>query len=420
MDAKRLRILVAAVLIAFGVVVIFAGIRMFEKKNSTEEKKEEKEPYKPNDVNIDGFTYSFLKLETKNENIIYSPLSIKYALFMLKDGANGKTLKELDSLIGNLSLTKYENIDKVLSLANSIFVRDSYKEYIIDSYANTLRDSYNAEVFYDEFKDASNINNWIAEKTFNIIKNMLSDDAVRDKNLKVALVNALAIDMEWLEKFKNENTRSETFTKENGEEIKTAMMHHTTRSSDFKYTDTDDFKMVSMPLSDYSGTQLEFIAIMPEKEKLKEFITSDSFENDLENLLNNMTILSDRKLSISIPRFEYNYKTELKDDLETLGIHDAFINGVADFSNMSNSELFVGQVLHKADIKFSEEGIKAAAATVIMMKDNAMFEEPEEITYLKFDKPFMYVIRDKNTNEVWFTGAVYEPALWEKVKDDYK
>ena len=265
-----------------------------------------------------------------------------------------------------------------------------------------------------------NINNWIAKKTFNIIKNMLTDENVRDKNLKVSLVNALAIDMEWLEKFKNENTGSETFTKENGEEIVTAMMHHTTKSSEFKYTDADDFKMVSMPLNDYSGTQLEFVAIMPENVTLKDFITSDSFESDLENLLNNMTILSDRKLSISIPKFEYNYKIELKKDLEKLGIHDAFIDKVADFSNMSKSELFVGQVLHKADIKFSEEGIKAAAATVIMMKDNAMFEEPEEITYLRFDKPFMYVIRDKNTNEVWFTGAVYEPVLWEKVKSDYK
>lgn len=417
MDSKRLRILVSAVLIAFGVVVVFAGIRMFEKKNNSEE---EKETYKPNDVNIDGFTYSFLKLETKNENIIYSPLSIKYALFMLKDGANGNTLEELDSLIGNLSLTKYENIDKILSLANSIFVRNTYKEYILDDYVNKLKDSYNAEVFYDEFKDASNINNWIAKKTFNIIKNMLTDENVRDKNLKVSLVNALAIDMEWLEKFKNENTGSETFTEENGEEIVTAMMHHTTKSSEFKYTDADDFKMVSMPLNDYSGTQLEFVAIMPENVTLKDFITSDSFESDLENLLNNMTILSDRKLSISIPKFEYNYKIELKKDLEKLGIHDAFIDKVADFSNMSKSELFVGQVLHKADIKFSEEGIKAAAATVIMMKDNAMFEEPEEITYLRFDKPFMYVIRDKNTNEVWFTGAVYEPVLWEKVKSDYK
>ena len=28
---------------------------------------------------------------------------------------------------------------------------------------------------------------------------------------------------------------------------------------------------------------------------------------------------------------------------------------------------------------------------------------------ITFDKPFIYLIRDKNTGEVWFMGSVYEP-----------
>ena len=28
---------------------------------------------------------------------------------------------------------------------------------------------------------------------------------------------------------------------------------------------------------------------------------------------------------------------------------------------------------------------------------------------LTFDRPFMYLIRDKETGEVWFAGTVYEP-----------
>lgn len=43
-------------------------------------------------------------------------------------------------------------------------------------------------------------------------------------------------------------------------------------------------------------------------------------------------------------------------------------------------------------------------------------EEPVDIT---IDKPFMYVIRDKKTGEIWFAGTVYEPDLWENVKGDY-
>ena len=46
---------------------------------------------------------------------------------------------------------------------------------------------------------------------------------------------------------------------------------------------------------------------------------------------------------------------------------------------------------------------------------------PDETTviYLKFDKPFMFIIRDKENDEVWFTGTVYEPILWDSVKGSY-
>ena len=37
------------------------------------------------------------------------------------------------------------------------------------------------------------------------------------------------------------------------------------------------------------------------------------------------------------------------------------------------------------------------------------FEVPVEEIDLTFDKPYMFLIRDKATGEVWFTGTVYEP-----------
>lgn len=37
------------------------------------------------------FSMKFLKMENNKQNMIYSPLSIKYALKMLNEGANGNT-----------------------------------------------------------------------------------------------------------------------------------------------------------------------------------------------------------------------------------------------------------------------------------------------------------------------------------------
>ncbi len=407
------------IFLAITTIVIVAGLSicLFGKKEEKKQDNPEK-PYNPNNVVIDGFTYSTLKLETNEENLVYSPLSIKYALSMLQEGAANNTKDEIVKVIGENPPTKYNNIDKILSLANSVFIRDTYKEYVKETYIDTLKDKYNAEFFYDEFKDASNINNWIEDKTFKIIKNMLLDYQVQDPNLKMVLVNALAIDMEWASKFEELNTYSRPFTKSNGEEINVAMMHESTKSKQNKYYQDEDYTALSMPLKDYEDTQLEFIAIMPNSKNLKEILTNDDMESNINSILNKLHTVDKEELSISIPRFEFEYKVNLTEDLKKIGIKEAFSSS-ADFSNMSSKELFVSDVLHKANIKLSERGIKAAAATVIMMKDNAMIPEEHEIKYLNFDKPFMFIIRDSKTKECWFVGTVYNPTLWENVKDDY-
>ena len=68
----------------------------------------------------------------------------------------------------------------------------------------------------------------------------------------------------------------------------------------------------------------------------------------------------------------------------------------------------------------SEKGVKAAATTVIYLEDGAMIGEVKKPVNIKIDKPFMYVIRDKKTNEIWFVGAVYEPNSWDNDKASYE
>ena len=149
---------------------------------------------------VSEFELLFLKLENQKENKIYSPLSIKYALKMLEDGTNGESKEQISKLLGKTSLTKYVS-NKNLSFSNSFFIRDTYKSQVRESYINNLRNKYNAEVKFDTFESADSINNWINEKTFEIIPELTDDETV--KTLDFALINALAIDMEWEYKFLN-------------------------------------------------------------------------------------------------------------------------------------------------------------------------------------------------------------------------
>ena len=38
------------------------------------------------------------------------------------------------------------------------------------------------------------------------------------------------------------------------------------------------------------------------------------------------------------------------------------------------------------------------------------FDVPVKKIDITFDKPYIYIIRDKDSGEVWFTGTVYEPT----------
>ena len=413
MEKKNKLLFTVVSLIAIAVLCIILAV-VFGHKNEREKKP--LNPNKPDVAETNDFTYAFLKMESNKENFIYSPLSIRYALSMLRDGANGNTKDEIVKVIGEGIPTTYKDIKDVLSLANSIFIRDTYKNNVKEKYTDLLEEKYAAEIIYDKFENANNANKWIEEKTFKIIKNMLRDDQVKNPNVKMLLINALAIDMKWEYEFDSENTGSDTFT--NGDKKLEVAMMGRGLDPESKYYKDDEITAVSMPLKEYEGTQLEFVAIMPND--LDSFIDNEDILNKVKEIDNGFeSATPDKVVKVHIPRFDYEYRMELKKDLLAMGVVEAFNIDEADFSNITDGELGVDEVLHKAKIEFTEKGIKAAAATVIVMKDNAAHIEEREIIYLDFDKPFMYLIRDAKNGEVWFVGTVYEPVLWNDVKADY-
>lgn len=425
-EKKELKIKFKTAVIAIIVVaIILVAIIAVAINNSRQEKSRGNttiiSEVDPNEQILESdFSLRFLKLENKKQNMVYSPLSIKYALNMLNEGAGGNTKTQIENVLGDLNLTKYNTIDEVLSLANSVYIRDTFAEYVKEDYRKTITEKYNAEVNYDSFSNATNINKWIEDKTLGIIQNMLNDETVQNPDNNMILINALAIDMGWENPFDTNNTYGEDFYLENGDTMTATMMHKETMGDDASYYKDNDITALTMDLQEYDNTQFEFVAIMPE-ENLADYIETLTIE-DVNTILENTTLASDTQygVDISIPKFSFDYNLQLKQDLMDLGITDAFDENLADFSNMASEKLCVGDALHKADIDFSEEGIKAAAVTVIIMDTNSIMpieNEPEEI---RIDKPFMYLIRDKQTNEIWFVGTVYEPNSWKQDMEEYR
>lgn len=359
------------------------------------------------------FDYKFIKLENKAENMLYSPLSINYALNMLRDGSEGDTKTQIDNLIAGTELTKYQNIDKVLSLANALYIRDTYASQVKGDYEQKLKSDYDAEIIYDNFQSADNVNQWISDKTFAQIQNLLTDNNVTSSDL--ILINALAIDMNWDDTFTS-SASGDTFYRADGSEMEaTTMQHNEIKSDSISYYLDDGMTALAMDLKPYDDTQLQFLALMPSGD-LSSFVDGFSTE-DVQNITDALIPSTQTKdgVDVFIPRFKYDYQIQLKDDLDKLGVTDVFSERAKLTGIATDESLHVDDAIHKANIEFAESGIKAAAVTTFLMTTGitAQEDQPEPVV-VRINRPFMFVIRDKNNGQIWFVGTVYEPEEWAK------
>lgn len=463
-----------------------------------------------NDI-VSNFDLSFLKLENQKENKVYSPLSIKYALKMLEDGTTGDSKSQISKVVGNTSLTKY-NSNNNMSLANALFIRDSFENGIKQNYINTLKTKYNAEVMFDPFSTPQNVNSWVSNKTLKLVDNMVENI---NQDTVFLLINALGIDMEWENKFlkpdgvyyeyRHENFKwhsseqvvsydfdekkqkvsgmeviasinnydiveeigEENIRKTVGDEYrKWAKEYYTDLSdkeieeklteyldggfhgtyyskgyiaeidsnykqvgfsTDFSLYIDDNVKAFAKDLKEYDGTTLQYIGIMPITEDLDSYI-KDSDETEINSIINNLKDLKPEnfkegvvtKIIGNIPKFNFEYELNLKEDIKQLGITDVFEEGKANLTEIcDNKEVYITDAVHKANIEFTQDGIKAAAVTKFAGSGagvlfDYLYDVPVEEIDLTFDKPFMFLIRDKKTGEIWFMGTVYEPLLWDE------
>ena len=415
---RKKNIIILSILLT--IILVFTGVIII---NSTKTKHTE-----PNDNNygyVSGeFNLNLIKTvnKTNNANYLISPYSIEIALNMLKNGAKDKTYDEILNVIGERNINDITIKDRI-SVANAAFIKSEYQKYIKESYYNTLKDRYQSEILYDEFKTPKIINNWVNTKTNGMIKEILNDV---NENFVLGLANALAIDVEWDNPFECNQTSSAKFTKIDNKTMQVEMMHNTLKYSGAKYLKSATATGIIIPYKKYAsngkedydnGENLEFVAILP-NDNVNDYI--DSLNNKVLNELYRTAkeVNDEFEIKVSLPRFRYDYElSDFKEVLKKLGIIQAFDPNNANFSNIMDKNsvidnLYVGEAIHKTHIDLNEKGTKAAAITYFgMFKNTSIIMEKENIE-IEFNRPFIYIIKDSKTNEMLFFGVVYEPNKW--------
>lgn len=342
------------------------------------------------------FDYKFIKEIDSNDNSLVSPLSMAYLLSMIQSGAKGSTLNELNIVLDNYDLQPMENIDSKISMANSMWINNKYKNDIDNTFATALKINYHSEILYDEFINADNINKWVSEKTYNMINELFPSDSVNSADTIMALVNAIGINFKWDEEFDCNKTLMSNFLDKN-----VYMMN-----SNEKYLESDYYTGF---IKDYEklsdNSQYEFIGLLPKKD------IQDVINNISNDVIKNS--ITESEAHIQIPRFKYEYNVNnVKGILESLGIKDMFNKEKANFGGIAE-DIYVSSIVQKTYIDFMESGTKAAAASGGAFDITSAAEEKEVI----FNKPFVYLIRKKGSNNIYFIGIVNTPIEYDETKD---
>jgi serpin B len=116
-------------------------------------------------------------------------------------------------------------------------------------------------------------------------------------------------------------------------------------------------------------------------------------------------------VNLSLPKFGLDTRTDLVPILKAMGMRDAVNFEKADFSGITGGrDMFIAHVIHQANIDVDEKGTEAAAATAVGVDTGGGPSALKQIT-LRLDHPFLFLLRDLETDAILFMGRVVDPSV---------
>jgi serpin B len=363
------------------------------------------------------------RLSAEAGNVVFSPASVAIALGMARAGARGETAAQMDAVLREVASDEHaawlNGLDQVLAGRNGTFEDDegTSHELVLDvantyfaqrdyplerAFLEALAARFGAGIQLVDFIADSEtarrlINEWANEQTRGRIPEVLKTGDVTSAT-RLALVNAIYLKAPWLRPFQADQTTDEPFTKLDGSTVEVPMMH-TTHASCGTGAGWGAFELP------YIGNTLSMLVVVPDDLAAFEASLDEAALAEVSRVVRQGFAAPD----VTLPRFGFETREELAAVLAELGMPDAFDPDVADFSGMTGArELFIGKVIHQANISVDEKGTEAAAVTVVGMDVTG---GPSDICTVHADRPFVFAIRDVETGAILFMGRVVDPSV---------
>uniref|UniRef100_A0A8C2X626 Serpin peptidase inhibitor, clade C (antithrombin), member 1 n=1 Tax=Cyclopterus lumpus TaxID=8103 RepID=A0A8C2X626_CYCLU len=343
------------------------------------------------------------------DNIFMSPISISTAFAMTKLGACNQTLQQIMEVF-QFDTIKEKTSDQVHFFFAKLNCRlyrkkDETTELIS---ANRLFGDKSL-VFNETYQNIKNpekarvtINNWISNKTENLIQDTLPEGAL-DSNTILVLVNTIYFKGQWKNKFDKDNVYNSDFHVSRSLTCSVNMMYQETR---FRYRNfpNDQVQLLEMP---YRGDDITMVIILPNKGTA---LSQVEERLDLNNLTSWLDEMKETTVSVHVPRFRVEDGFSVKEKLQDMGLTDLFSSERASLPGMledGSEGLHISDAFHKAFLEVNEEGSEAAAATAVVAVGRS-FNLNREVFLA--NRPFLLLIRESTINTLLFTARVANPC----------
>lgn len=346
------------------------------------------------------------------KNKVLSPVNVYLALSMLSEITSGSTQEEILSLLNAESiealraqarrvfLSVYENDGQTTSIpAASVWLRNdiSYKRGALGILSEDyFASSFSGEMGTPEYN--AQIQKWLSEATGGLLDEQ-AKGITFDPDTIIALATSLYFKAGWEYEFSKSGTTTDIFHAFSGD-IQAEYMH---KSNSDTYYWGENFGAVALPLTNRGDMWF----ILPDEGVSPESLFAS---DNIFTLIESPSKWENQKRLIinkRIPKFDVTGETDLIGSLKNLGISSAFDPAKSDFTPLTDvPEIAVSKAQHDARMKIDEQGVEAAAFTVIMVMAGAAYPPEEEMDFI-VDHPFAFVITSQDGLPL-FTGIVNE------------
>ncbi len=358
--------------------------------------------------------FAQLNAATAGKNLFVSPLSVSMALGMTMNGSAGATRDAMGQALEYAGMSQseinrsYKDLMSYLTgldptvlagIANSIWYCPDLQ--VEETFKSVNMQYFNAEVTLLDFRRqeaAGIVNGWVSRSTHGKIPTIVPDPIPGE--IVMYLINAVYFKGSWKYRFDSAATRDGMFTAAGGTTVPCRMMR---QQLVFPYFSLNGIQGIELP---YGGGKFSMVVLLPPAGASVDEFAGGLTQADWEGLVSRLDTC---EVYLELPRFKVEYEVKLNEILKALGMGIAF-TGDADFTGIDKrGNLCISEVRHKTFVQLDEAGTEAAAVTLAGMRTTSG-GGGNSIPVMILNRPFLYVIREKDSGSILFMGKMANPA----------